>query len=115
MSASYFLSPHVHVCVSGKQVILLDLERDKYLALAPAHPIGRCVRGWPLPPTDPVSAVRDDAAQPVPAPENGLLAKMISQGLLVTDPAVGKEAAPVVAEEPKVALVEYDVRAPPRA
>ena len=36
MSASYFLSPHVHVCVSGKQVILLDLERDKYLALAHA-------------------------------------------------------------------------------
>jgi hypothetical protein len=30
---------------------------------------------------------------------------MISQGLLVTDPVVGKEAAPVVADEPKVALV----------
>jgi hypothetical protein len=112
MSASYFLSPHVHVCVSGKQVILLDLERDKYLALAHAHPIGRCVRGWP----SPVAAVQDDGALPhVPEPENGLLAKMISQGLLVTDPAVGKEATPVTAEKPKVALVEYDLHVRPRA
>jgi hypothetical protein len=40
---------------------------------------------------------------------------MISQGLLVTDPAVGKEAAPVKAEKPKVALVEYDLHVRPRA
>jgi hypothetical protein len=115
MSASYFLSPHVHVCVSGKQIILLDLERDKYLALAHAHPIGRCVRGWPLPQTDPGSGVQDDAARHALAPENGLLQKMISQGLLVTDPAIGKEAAPVKAEKPKVALVEYDLHVRPRA
>jgi Transglutaminase-like superfamily len=115
MSASYFLSPHVHVCVAGKQVILLDLERDKYLAVAHPHPIGRWVRGWPLPQAVPDAAVRDSPAPPVPRPENRLLAKMISQGLLVTDPVVGKEAAPVVADEPKVALVEYDVHARPRA
>jgi hypothetical protein len=114
MSASYFLSPHVHVCVSGKQVILLDLERDKYLALAHPHPIGRWVRGWPLPQAAPVAAVQDVAASQAPTPESGLLAKMISQGLLVTDPAVGKEAAPVKAEKPKVALVEYDLLVRPR-
>ena len=115
MSAAYFLSPHVHVCVAGKQVILLDLERDKYLAVAHPHPVGRWVRGWPLPQASQVAAGRDSHAPPGPGPENGLLAKMISQGLLVTDPALGKEAAPVVADEPKVALVEYDVRARPRA
>jgi hypothetical protein len=115
MSASYFLSPHVHVCVAGKQVILLDLERDKYLAVAHPHPIGRWVRGWPLPHVAAVAAVHDSHAPPGPGPENGLLAKMISQGLLVTDPVVGKEAAPVVADEPKVALVEFDVCARPRA
>jgi hypothetical protein len=114
MSAAYFLSPHVHVCVAGKQVILLDLERDKYLAVAHPHPIGRWVRGWPLPPVAPVAAVHDDAAPPVPGPENGLLARMISQGLLVTDPTLGKEAAPVIADEPKVALVEYDLHVRPR-
>jgi Transglutaminase-like superfamily len=121
MSASYFLSPHVHLCVAGKQVILLDLERDKYLAVAHAHPIGRWVRGWPLPQTGASSFAQDGepAAQGggpgrVPGPENGLLAQMISQGLLVTDPALGKEAAPVVAHQPKVALVEFDLYARPR-
>src|SRR5580698_2960505 len=118
MSASYFLSPHVHVCVAGKQVILLDLERDKYLAVAHPHPVGRWVRGWPLPqaaPATPVAAVRDLPPPAAPGPENSLLARMISQGLLVTDSTLGKEAAPVVADQPKVALVEYDVRARPRA
>jgi Transglutaminase-like superfamily len=115
MSASYFLSPHVHVCVAGKQVILLDLERDKYLAVAHAHPVGRWVRGWPLPQTGPVAAVQDSVPARGPGPENGLLAQMISQRLLVTDPAVGKEAAPVVADKPKVALVEYDLHVRPRA
>ena len=39
---------------------------------------------------------------------------MISQGLLVTDPAIGKEAAPVVADQPEAALVEYDLHVRPR-
>jgi hypothetical protein len=114
MSASYFLSPHVHVCVAGKQVVLLDLERDKYLAVAHPHPIGRWVRGWPLSQPGPVTLVRDEDAPPVSGPENSLLAKMISQGLLVTDPALGKEAAPAIADQPKVSLVEYDLYTRPR-
>jgi hypothetical protein len=115
MSGSYFLSPHVHVCVAGKQVVLLDLERDKYLAVAHPHPIARWVSGWPLPQPGPVTLVRDEEAPSGSAPENSLLAKMISQGLLVTDPALGKVAAPTVAEQPKVSLVEYDLYTRPRA
>jgi hypothetical protein len=107
MSASYFLSPHVHVCVAGKQVVLLDLERDKYLSLARAHPVGRWVRGWPVPYD---SAPADSPDQP----ENSLIAKMIAQGLLVADPTKGKEAAPVVARQPRIAVVEYDLNARPR-
>ena len=115
MSASYFLSPHVHVCVAGKQVVLLDLERDKYLALAHAHPVGRWVRGWPVPPPDTTPALNGADSQPAASgSEDGLLAKMISQGLLVTDPAVGKEAAPVIAAPPKVTLVEDDLNVQPR-
>src|SRR5690242_12001457 len=107
MSASYFLSPHVHVCVAGKQVVLLDLERDKYLSLARAHPVGRWVRGWPVP-SDSASADSPDE------PENSLIAKMIAQGLLVADPAKGKEAAPVVAQQPRSGVVEYDLNVRPR-
>jgi hypothetical protein len=115
MSASYFLSPHVHVCVAGKQVVLLDLERDKYLSLEQANPIGRWVRGWPVPlcGTPPLTESGDSPAAGT-SPESGLLAKMISQGLLVTDPTIGKEAAPVVAERPRVAMVEYDLNVRPR-
>ncbi len=108
MSASYFLSPHVHVCVAGKQVVLLDLERDKYLSLAHAHPVGRWVRGWPVP-SEP-SAGDSTATEP----QNAVLAKMISQGLLVEDPAKGKEAVPVVTDQPKTTVVEYDLNVRPR-
>ena len=110
MSASYLLSPHVYVCVAGRQVVLLDLERDKYLALAHAHPVGRWVRGWPVLPPHADRANHGDS----PAPENSLLAKMISQGLLVTDPTLGKEASPAVTDEAKVSLVEYDIHVRPR-
>ena len=143
MSASYFLSPHVHLCVAGKQVVLLDLERDKYLAVAHAHPVGQWVRGWPpVPSPDPaadfttvesgelakpdtpviagviggpdVSAPNSQAAA-VPGAENRLLARMIAQRLLVTDPNLGKEAAPIIADKAKVALVEPELHARPQA
>src|SRR4030081_1659749 len=99
MSAAYFLSPHVHVCVAGKQVVLLDLERDKYVAVVPAHRLARWVRGWPGGPPEPATllAPEDDQSSTDVARESDLLSKMLSQGLLVTDPRVGKEAAPVVA------------------
>lgn len=128
MSASYFLSSHVHVCVAGRQVVLLDLERDKYLALAQEHPVGRWVRGWPVPPPGAQSraqeggepVARSDSVVPAESGAgadvggNALLSKMISQGLLVTDPALGKEAAPVVVDLPKVAVVEYDLNVRPQ-
>ena len=115
MSASYFLSPHVHVCVAGKQVVLLDLVRDKYLSIAGDQPLARWVKGWPAPISEPeLSLSQEDESAAVAGPENGLLAKMISQGLLVTDPVVGKEAAPVVAEQPKAALVEFELNVRPR-
>jgi hypothetical protein len=39
---------------------------------------------------------------------------MISQGLLVADPIKGKEAAPVVTQQPSAALVEYELDVHPR-
>jgi hypothetical protein len=112
MSASYFLSPHVHVCVAGKQVVLLDLQRDKYLSLGHAHPVGRWVRGWPVPSSD--TQHQPDGSPPAADVENAVLEKMISQGLIVKDPAVGKEAAPVTTQQPRDALVEYELNVRPR-
>lgn len=113
MGASYFLSPHVHVCVAGKQVVLLDLERDKYLSMATASPIGRWVRGWPAPPGDCAVPQEDPTSPSESDAENRLLAKMIEQGLLVKDASLGKEACPVVAEVPEYAMVEYDLNSRP--
>ena len=113
MSGTYFLSPHVHVCVAGKQVVLLDLERDKYLSMASASPIGRWVRGWPAPLAD-STAPEDDRTSPAESDaENRLLAKMIEQGLLVTDASIGKEASPAVAEPAEYPMVEYDLNSRP--
>ena len=117
MSTSYFLSPHVHLCVAGKQVVLLDLERDKYLALSHAHPVGQWVRGWPAAPDSqaPAGTPDEDAPVATPGAENRLLGKMIAQRMLVTDPALGKIAAPIVTDEAKVALVEPQLHERPRA
>lgn len=122
MSTSYFLAPHVHLCVAGKQVVLLDLERDKYLALARSHPIGKWVRGWPALEAVEQLAVGHDAWTPpvatvaVPAPEDQrVLGKMSALRMLVTDPTLGKVAAPPVIDEAKVALVEPELLKRPDA
>ncbi len=44
----YLLAPHVYPCVSGQHVVLMDLERDKYVAVVPAHRLAAWVRGWPV-------------------------------------------------------------------
>ena len=51
----------------------------------------------------------DSQAVAVPGAENRLLAQMIAQRLLVTDPSQGKEAAPICARKAKVALVEPEL------
>jgi Transglutaminase-like superfamily len=111
MSTSYFLAPHVHLCLAGKQVVLLDLERDKYLALAHSHSIGKWVHGWPaLSRVEQRAVGYDTWAVPAPAPlepaDQRTLGKMVALGMLVTDPALGKVAEPVRIDEAKVSLVE---------
>lgn len=113
MSASYALSPHVHACLSGKQVVLLDLERDKYLSLAYEHPVGRWVRGWPARSSDSGSLFEAGSSEQVEDAANGLLAKMLSQGLIVEGPAKGKAEAPAVTQELRAALVENELNVRP--
>ena len=44
--------------------------------------------------------------------EDGLLSKMIAQGMLVTDPKVGKEAVPVATTRPVTSLIDFDLDTP---
>jgi hypothetical protein len=100
MSAGYFLSPHIHVCVSGNHVVLLDLERDKYVAVVPPDRLARWVRGWP------VSCGAESTDRP--GVKDGLVASMIEQGMLVADPALGKEAVPVATVRPEATLLQFE-------
>lgn len=122
MSTSYFLAPHVHLCVAGKQVVFLDLERDQYLVLARSHSIGKWVRGWPVAEAVEQLAVGHDAwmapvaSVAVPAPEDQrVLGKMAALRMLVTDPALGKVPVPAIIYEAKVALVEPELLKRPDA
>jgi hypothetical protein len=112
MDASYYLASHVHLFVAGTQVVFLDLKRDGYYAVSQGHPVGRWVKGWPQPPSATSPADENDRST---GSESGLLAKMKSQGMLVTDPALGKEATPLITNEPKTALVEHDLNVRPHA
>ncbi|MGH8290128.1 MAG: lasso peptide biosynthesis B2 protein [Steroidobacteraceae bacterium] len=103
----YLLAPHVFPCVSGQHVVLMDLERDKYVAVAPAHRLAGWVRGWPV-----------GAAQASGNPERDadeLVSQMLAHGMLVTDPHLGKPAVPVTIARPERALIEFDLDARPRA
>ena len=104
----YLLAPHVYPCVSGRHVVLMDLERDKYIAVLPADRLAGWVRGWPA------------GAGPQPGPPDdscgtpdALVTQMLAHGMLVTDPYLGKPAVPVAAVRPQRHLVEFDLDSHP--
>jgi hypothetical protein len=100
----YLLAPHVYPCVSGQHVVLMDLERDKYVAVEPADRLAAWVRGWPVAAREALAASPGAAAEP-----DALIPRMLAQGMLVTDPAVGKPAIPVVTVRAQRSLIEFDL------
>jgi hypothetical protein len=103
----YLLAPHVYPCVSGQHVVLMDLERDKYVAVAPADRLAGWVRGWPVGAADAADIARDRP--------DALVSQMLAHGMLVTDPSIGKPAVPVSAPRPQRTLVEFDLDVRPQA
>lgn len=106
----YLLAPHVYPCVSGQHVVLMDLERDKYVAVAPAHRLAEWVRGWP------VQAARAGGEDRNPdGAADALLSQMLAHGMLVSDPYVGKPAVPISTVRAQGSLVEFDLDERPQA
>ncbi|HEV2271329.1 MAG TPA: lasso peptide biosynthesis B2 protein [Steroidobacteraceae bacterium] len=106
----YLLAPHVYPCVSGQHVVLMDLERDKYVAVVPAHRLASWVRGWP------VGAVQTaESAHNAGGVADTLVAQMLAHGMLVTDPHVGKPAVPVATARAARSLLEFDLDTRARA
>lgn len=112
---SYFLAPHVYPCVTQDHVVLLDLERDKYVGVAREQMSGLAerVKGWPLiGSTLAAQAGNADASLSTRAPASrgeAVLSKMLAAGMLTTDPSVGKEVQPLRMAEAADSLVEPDL------
>jgi len=105
----YLLAPHVYPCVSGQHVVLMDLERDKYVAVIPAHRLAAWVRGWPV-----GAALPADSPHRVDPGADALVSQMLAHGMLVSDPHVGKPAVPVAATRAVRSLVEFDLDTRPK-
>jgi hypothetical protein len=111
---SYFLAPHVYPCVTDDHVVLLDLDRDKYVGVAreQVSALARRVRGWPR---LGISRPGETAATDTPGKRaESVFAKMVAAGMLTTDANIGKEASPVELAEASEALVQPDLNWRPR-
>jgi hypothetical protein len=111
---SYFLAPHVYPCVTADHVVLLDLDRDKYVGVAreQVSALARRVRGWPR-----HGLAHSGEASEAHAPgkrAESVFAKMVAAGMLTTDADIGKEARPVEFPAASEALVQPDLDWRPR-
>lgn len=105
--APYLLARHVHLCICGPHAVLMDLRRDKYVAVSPAHLLAHWVRGWPgaqVPSRR--EAPGDERADAARA--RSLISQMLEQGMLVGEGGQGRPAAPLVIAPPERTLLEFD-------
>ncbi|HEU4627148.1 MAG TPA: lasso peptide biosynthesis B2 protein [Steroidobacteraceae bacterium] len=126
MQQSYFLAPHVYPCVTDDHVVLLDLQRDKYVGVSREQMAGLAarVKGWPVPeslaPGEPsadsaagASSAGDVRTPNATAASESVINKMLAAGMLTTDASVGKEARPVQMPRPDAVLVIEDLETRP--
>lgn len=103
----YFLAHHAYVCRSGELTIILDLRRDKYLALDPASSsaLKDLVAGWP----------KDlcGLGRPPDADVEELTADLRQQGLLTVDSHAGKAVDPMPFKGVIDSLIDDDPRKRP--
>lgn len=78
-----YLSTHVHACVAGGQVVLLDVRRDEYMGLsgAQARSLVGYVVGWPI-----MDATQAEAPRLRPEGIRRLLVNLSARGILTENP-----------------------------
>ena len=88
------VSKYLFPCLSGTQVVLLDLWKDKYETIdaVEASPLAQLIPGWPVPDSAPPS-------KPIGMDNPGVV-YMLEKNWIATDPQAGKTATPVVVETP---------------
>lgn len=92
----YLLTSHVFVCISGEQVILLDLHRDQYLALSDesARLLGSVIVDWPV---EPIGGVQQNI--------DATVEELVARGLITLDPQQGKPAGMIEHPRPSETLL----------
>lgn len=93
-------------------MVLLDLQRDKYVGVDREQmaSLAATVKGWPWGGVPPLaSSPATDAGRSSTARADAVVGKMLAAGMLTTDPAIGKEAKPVEMPWPEAALIEEDL------
>lgn len=107
--APYLLARHVHLCICGRHAVLMDLRRDKYVAVAPAHLLADWVRGWPGAEAPVPSCGEVPGGEGAGASRaRSLISQMLEQGMLVAEGGPGRPAAPLVIASPQRTLLEFD-------
>ena len=103
----YWLTPHVHVCVTGDYAVLLDLRRDKYIGIGREHmpALAAAVIGWPT----------TAQSEPEPGPSaKQLLHQMLAADMLTSDSVIGKQVRPPTLSRPQFAAIEADLEYRPQ-
>lgn len=104
--ATYWLAGHVHLCVCGPHAVLMDLRRDRYVAVQPPHVLAGWVAGWP---SAPLPAARHRRPDGLPAKRvRSLLAQLHEQGMLVMEERTGRSATPLGLAVAERSLLEFD-------
>lgn len=88
MPNALWLAPHVHACALEGQVVLLDLQRNRYLAVPESTALSRTVWGWPA---------CAGSASPSPNDDERRVLALRRLGLLLDHP-VARPPAPVLPE-----------------
>jgi Transglutaminase-like superfamily len=112
----YWLARHVYLCVAHGHVVMLDLKRDKYLAVASPEELAPWVTGWPVAsrPLGEASSATADRDRPADAAIPASLSRLARDGLLTPDPARGKTADPATIPRPLATLVCFQFGTRPR-
>lgn len=88
-SAPFTLAQHAFVCRCDREVVILDVRRDRYLAVDAIRHAGLAalVQDWP--------ACNDDSGSVDAMPTLSLAQSLMSLGVLTQAPQAGKSASPL--------------------
>jgi Transglutaminase-like superfamily len=88
--------PHAYVCARDDYVVLMDIERGKYLAVdgRRSRELSQLIEGWPSPASD-LCLIREGTGNPPSDSAERIVRQLLQRKFVTEDPSIGKTAAPV--------------------